>query len=188
MLPWLAFSEAIGRAPHAVLEQRNLVKKLVFPVEILPVVQTVSGLVTSGFALLVFSAALLLIRHSLPATFLALPLIVVPQAMWTLGLAWLLAAIGVFFRDLTQIIGFVLTLLFFLTPICYPESALPKEALPVLTANPIYAFVQGYRNLLLDATLPSSASLVRIWLLSLGTMLFGYAVFHKLRRIFPDVI
>lgn len=188
MLPWLAFSETVGRSPHVIVEHRNFVKKLIFPVEILPVVQTISGLVTSGFALLVFVLALLAIKGAIPVTALALPLVVLPQAMLTLGVAWTLSALGVFLRDLTQIIGFVLTLVFFLTPICYPESALPPQAAGFLTASPIYGLVREYRHVLLEARWPGWLSLARLWLTGSIVFFLGYALFTKLRRTFADVV
>lgn len=188
MLPWLAFSETIGRSPHSIVEHRNFVKKLIFPVEIVPVVHTIAGLATSAFALLVFILALGFIRQAIPAAALALPLVLIPQALFTLGLAWCLSALGVFFRDLTQIMGFVLTLVFFLTPICYPESALPPAAASILTASPIYGFVRGYRQLLLDGTIPSIREIAILFAFGLGACFLGYAVFVKLRRSFADVI
>ena len=100
MLPWLAFSEAVGRAPYVILEYRNFVKKLVFPIETLPVNLVISGAVTevlrAGDLLRRHSAA----RHSIPVSVLWLPVLVVPQLLLTVGLCWFLAALGIFVRDL----------------------------------------------------------------------------------------
>jgi lipopolysaccharide transport system permease protein len=188
MIPWLAISETIGRAPNAILEHRNFVKKLIFPVEILPAVHTASGLAGSLFALSLFLIALISLREGgVPASTLALPLIAIPQAAFTLGLAWFLAALGVYFRDLAQIMGFVLTLVFFLTPICYPESALPPQA-DFLRASPIYAIVRGYRYLLLEGVVPSVPYILKLWAMAALVFFGGFAVFRKLRRSFADVI
>ena len=100
ILPWLAFSEAVGRSPHVMVEHRNFIKKLVFPVEILPVTQTISALVTQAFTLAIFVLALVIVRGSMPLTALFLPVLLVPQVMFTLGIAWFLSALGVFLRDL----------------------------------------------------------------------------------------
>ena len=128
MLPWLAFSEAAGRAPGVMLEHRNFVKKLVFAVETLPVNLVVAGLITELFAIVLFCVFLLAINHELPGALLWLPVLLIPQILFTAGVCWFLAALGVFVRDLGQIIGFLLTLWFFLTPICYPENKLPPAA------------------------------------------------------------
>lgn len=188
MLPWLPFSEAVGRAPHVILEHRNFVKKLVFPVETLCVNQVLAGLVTELFAFLVFTIALLLVRGTIAPTILWLPVLVIPQLLLTLGTSWFLAALGAFVRDLTQIIGFLLTLLFFLTPICYPETQLPKFAHAVLTKNPVYTLVRGYRAILLEGQAPAFHSMWKLWLLSLIVFLLGHTWFYKLRKSFADIV
>jgi lipopolysaccharide transport system permease protein len=188
MLPWLAISEAIGRAPHVIIEHRNFVKKLVFPVEVLPVTQVITGVVTQGFATIVFLLALFVIRGSIPATILSVPVILIPQVLFTLGLAWFLAALGVYLRDLGQVIGFLLTLWFFITPICYPEASLPPEAAGILSKNPVYVIVRAYRAIALEGVLPAWHTMWKLWLLSIATFLFGHAWFYKLRRSFADVI
>ncbi len=188
MLPWLPFSEAAGRAPHVMLEYRNFIKKLVFPVETLPVNQVIAGLVTEAFTLLVFLVFLLIARGSIPLTLLWLPVLLIPQLLFTLGVSWFLSALGVFVRDLGQVIGFLLTLWFFLTPICYPETQLPAAAAALLTKNPIYILVRGYRSILLESHAPELHSLWKLWLLSGVVFLLGHAWFHKLRSSFADVI
>src|SRR6185369_8127715 len=105
MLPWLAFSEAVGRSPSVMLEHRNFVKKLVFAVETLPVNLVVAGLVSELFAIVLYCVFLLVVHHPIPAAMLWLPLLMVPQLLFTAGLSWFLAALGVFVRDLGQILG-----------------------------------------------------------------------------------
>ena len=188
MLPWLAFSEAAGRAPTVMLEHRNFVKKLVFAVETLPVNLVAAGLVTEIFGLALFTAAFWAARGAVPASVLWLPALIVPQVLFTAGMCWFLAALGVFVRDLGQVIGFLLTLWFFLTPICYPEASLPAWALPVLSKNPLYVLVRGYRAVFLEAQAPAFGALWKLWLLSAVVFVGGHAWFYKLRKSFPDVI
>lgn len=188
MLPWLAFSEPAGRAPHVVLEHRNFVKKLIFPLETLPVNQVVAGLVTEMFAAAVFLVALLVIRGSVPMTVIWLPLLLVPQVLFTLGVCWFLAGLGVFVRDLGQIMGFLLTLWFFITPICYPESSLPGNALFILRKNPMYVLVRGYRAILLESHSPELLPVVKLWIVAAAVFFLGHAWFYKLRKSFADVI
>ena len=188
MLPWLAFSEAVGRAPTVMLEHRNFVRKLVFAVETLPVNLVAAGLVTECFAVILFCGVLLAVRHTVPATVLWLPMLLVPQILFTLGLSWFLAALGVFVRDLGQILGFLLTIWFFATPICYPEASLPASAIPLLSKNPIYVLVQGYRAILLGPAAPAPGPLWKLWLLSAAVFVLGHAWFYKLRKSFADLI
>lgn len=188
MLPWLAFSEPAGRAPHVVLEHRNFVKKLIYPLETLPVNQVVSGFVTELFAIAVFIGVLLVLRHRIPVTILWLPAIVIPQVLFTLGVCWLLAALGAFLRDLGQIMGFVLTLWFFLTPICYSEASLPAAALVILRKNPMYVLVRAYRSIFLEGHAPLPGPMLKFTLVAIVIFLLGHAWFYKLRKVFADVI
>ena len=188
MLPWLAISEAVGRSALVIVEHRNFVKKLLFPVEILPLNLVISGLMTELFALVVFLAGLLLARGGVPLTLLWLPAVLAPQILLTAGVCWFLAALGVYVRDLGQIIGFLLTLWFFLTPICYPDSQLPAPLAPYLAMNPAYVLVSAYRRIFLEARAPAWLPLVKLTALSLAACLFGHAWFYKLRRSFADVI
>jgi lipopolysaccharide transport system permease protein len=188
MLPWLAFSEAVGRAPYVILEYRNFVKKLVFPIETLPANLVISGAVTECFALLIFIAGILAARHSIPISVLWLPALVIPQLLLTLGLCWFLAALGIFARDLGTIMGFLLTLWFFLTPICYPEASLPPEALKLLALNPMLILVRSYRAIFLENRAPAIEPLAALWIASIAIAILGHAWFHRLRKNFADVI
>ncbi|MGD0497023.1 MAG: ABC transporter permease [Bryobacteraceae bacterium] len=191
MLPWLAVSEAASRAPAIVLEHRNFVKKLVFAVETLPVNLVAAGLISELFAIVLFGVFLLVLRGAVPITVLWLPMLVIPQILLTAGLCWFLAALGVFVRDLGQVIGFLLTIWFFLTPICYPEASLgslPHFATLLLSKNPMYVLVRGYRAILLGPQAPSLGSLWKLWLLSGVVFVLGHAWFFKLRKSFADII
>jgi len=189
MLPWLAFSEPVGRAASVILEHRNFVKKLVFPLDTLPVNQVVSGLVTELFGAGVFVAGLLIIRHTIPAAVLWLPVLLVPQLLFTLGVCWFLAALGVYMRDLGQIMALVLTLWFFITPICYPESQNLSPAIAaVMRQNPLYVLVRGYRAVFLEGHAPELLPLLKLWAIALALFFLGHVWFYRLRKSFADVI
>jgi lipopolysaccharide transport system permease protein len=189
MLPWLPFSEAVGRSPYVVIEHRNFVKKLVFPLETLPVNLVIAGVVTEAFALAIFIVGLVAARGSAPWSVLWLPALLVPQLLLAAGLCWFLSALGVFVRDLGQIIGFLLTLWFFLTPICYPESQkIPAAVANILSYNPILVLVRGYRAIFLEGHAPALGPLAALWIGSGLVALLGHAWFHRLRRSFADVI
>jgi lipopolysaccharide transport system permease protein len=187
MLPWLAFSEAVGRSPYVILEHRNFVKKLVFPLETLPANLVLSGLVTEAFLMLIFLVALLILRGGVPLAALWAPAVLLPQILLTLGVCWFLAALGVYARDLPQIAGFLLQLWFFLSPILYQESQLVRVA-PVLRFNPILTLVRAYRAMFLENRAPDFASLAGLAAVSAAVAILGHAWFHRLRKSFPDVI
>jgi len=188
MLPWLAFSEAAGRAPFTVIEHVAFVKKLVFPIEILPVNLSAAGLVTEAFALVIFAVFLAVIRHGVPLAIAWLPAILLPQVLFTMGIAWVMAAAGPYVRDLGQVNGFLLTLWFFVTPICYPENSLPASIAGILKLNPMYVFVRAYRNVFLEAGAPDLAPLLGVSAVSLLVFFAGHAFFYKLRKSFADIL
>ncbi|MBL8236542.1 MAG: ABC transporter permease [Bryobacterales bacterium] len=188
MLPWLAISEAVGRAPNVILEHRNFVKKLVFPVEILPANLVFSGLVSSGLALIVYLFFLMATREHIPPEALWLPVVLVPQAVFTLGVCWAWAGLGLFARDLAQVNGFLLTLVFFLTPICYPMEKLPARAVTILQKSPVYKLVGEYRLLFISESAPDWMVMGQLMGMSLVIFYLGYGVFRKLRPSFPDVL
>jgi lipopolysaccharide transport system permease protein len=188
MLPWLAFSEAAGRSPYVILEYRTFVKKIVFPLETLPINLVISGAVTEAFGLVIFMIGLFAVRGAIPVSVVWLPVLLIPQILFTAGLCWILAATGVYVRDLGQVTGYLLTLWFFLTPICYPESSLPAGALPVLRLNPIFVLVRAYRAVFLENQAPSMRGVIGLWIVGAVVAILGYAWFHRLRKNFADVI
>lgn len=188
MMPWLAFSDAVARAPGILIEHRNFIRKLVFPVATLPVNLVVTGLVTEFFGIVLLVTGLLTVRGHVSASVLYLPLLVIPQVLFTAGLCWFLAAMGAFVRDLAQIIGYLLTIWFFVTPICYPESKIPPFAVQLLAFNPMYVLVRNYRRVLLESSAPNWHALAWTTAASIVVFLAGHAWFRKLRRSFADLI
>jgi lipopolysaccharide transport system permease protein len=188
MMPWLAFSEAVARSSTIIVEYRNFVKKLVFPIETLPVNLVIGGLVSEAFALLIFVIGLLIARGSVPASIIWLPVLLIPQMLITAGICWFLAATGVFLRDLGQIMGFVLTLWFFITPICYPEASIPGGAAQILALNPIFWLVKAYRAVFLENRAPDLMTLLELTVGGAVVALLGYGWFARLRKSFADVI
>lgn len=187
MVPWLAFSEALARSPYLLIEYRTFVKKIRFPIETLPVVVTLSGLITSATACILYLIALASIGRA-HWTALWLPVLLIPQVLLTLGLSWLLSAAGPYVRDLVQVIGIFLTLWFFMTPICYAESALPPQAWALLRWNPMLHLVRAWRAVLLEGHAPEPIALAKLWLIGIFASFAGFVVFYKLKKSIPDVI
>ncbi|WP_031497632.1 ABC transporter permease [Bryobacter aggregatus] len=188
MLPWLAMNESLARAANTTLEHRNLITKVIFPVEVLPVNLTLSGMVTGLTASVLFLFVLLATRGSIPITVLWLPVLWIPQFFLTAGLCYLLAAAGAFVRDLIYVMGLLLTMWFFLTPICYPETSLPAAVLPVLGKNPLYILVRAYRAIFIGGTSPEWIALGKLSAASLLVFYAGFAVFRRARKGFADVL
>jgi lipopolysaccharide transport system permease protein len=160
----------------------------VFSVATLPVNLVAAGLVTECVAVVLFCLFLIGTGRPVPSSVAWLPLLVVPQILFTAGLSWFLAALGVFVRDLGQILGFVLTIWFFATPICYPENQVPAAAAAILTKNPIYVLVRGYRATLIEGHAPAWGSMWKFWVLAGAVFVVGHACFYKLRKSFADLM
>jgi lipopolysaccharide transport system permease protein len=180
-------ADVLGRAPMAVLSQPSFVTKVVFPLEILPVVPVCSALIQAAinFALLL---AALAATAGLPATALWLPLVLAPVAVLLLGLSWFLAALGVYVRDVAHVMNMVLTAALFLSPVFYPLSRLPRTFQQVLLFNPLTIPVEATRAALIGATAPDPAMLGAFALVSLGVCAAGFAWFQKTRKGFADVL
>lgn len=188
LLPWNAFAEGLNRSTGVILENANLIKRAVFPSEILPVYPVIAGIVTEliGFAILV--AALLLTGHPIRPAVLLLPVILLLQVVLTTGLAWIIAGTTVFVRDLGQILGVMLTLGIFLTPIFYPPSVVPQGMRIFLAVNPMYAMVEAYRSLILKGQFPAWGSVALLASIGMVVFLVGYRVFTRMQPAFADVL
>lgn len=188
LLPWNAFAEGLHRSTGVILENANLIKRAVFPSEILPVYPVIAGIVNEliGFGILL--AALLLTGHSISPVMLLLPAILLLQVMLTTGLAWIVAGTTVFIRDLGQMLGVMLTLWVFLTPIFYPPSVVPQRMRVLLVVNPMYALVEAYRSLILKGQLPAWGSVALLASISVVAFAVGYRVFTRMQPAFADVL
>jgi lipopolysaccharide transport system permease protein len=182
------FAECINRAPSLILSNVNYVKKVVFPLEILPWVAMGSSLFHSLISLGVWFIFYLIFFGIPHSSALLIPLIVIPLVLFTMGLSWLLASLGVYLRDVTQIVNILTTILMFLSPIFYPVSALPPEYRPLLQLNPLAAVIEQARGVLIWNKMPD-------WPYYAGYLFFtaciawlGFAWFQKTRKGFADVL
>ena len=182
------FSECINRAPGLILSNVNYVKKVVFPLEILPWVVLGSAMFHALISLLVWLMAYGVLFGVPHPTVLLLPLIVLPLVLLVMGVSWGLASLGVYLRDVSQFIGMLTSVLMFLTPIFYPVNSLPEKYRPFLLANPLTPAVEMTRDVLFWGRVPDLAML---GLYALGTLLvawLGFAWFQKTRKGFADVL
>ena len=188
LLVFNLFSECIARAPSLILSNANYVKKVVFPLEVLPWVALGSALfhLLIGFGvILVF---IVLAGMPLHLSALLFPFVLLPLVPMIMGLSWLLSSVGVFFRDIGQIIGMALTALMFLSPIFYPTSALPESLQGLLYWNPLTFVIEQSRNVLIWGILPDFDSLVIYSLVSLFVAWLGLLAFKAMRSGFADVL
>jgi lipopolysaccharide transport system permease protein len=182
------FSEVLNRAPSLILSNVNYVKKVVFPLEILPVIAMGAALFHSLISLSVLLAAFVLFNGYLHWTVIFAPLIFLPLVIVTLGLAWALAALGVFLRDVGQTIGIITTVLLFLSPVFYPVTAVPEQFRPFIMANPLTFIIEQAREVLIWGHAPDWIGLGIYTAAAIVVAWAGYALFQKTRKGFADVL
>mgnify|MGYP001611073039 FL=1 len=182
------FSECLSRSPGLVLANVNYVKKVIFPLEILPLVSLGSALFHAGISFLVLFTFMLVIDHPIHWTLIFLPIILLPLLLLILGLSWMLASIGVYVRDIGQFIGLILTMLLFLSPIFYPASALPESVRDYLFLNPLSFVIEQARAVTLYGQLPDWSGLVVYYMLASIVAWAGLIWFMKTRKGFADVL
>jgi len=182
------FSEVLNRAPSLILANVNYVKKVIFPLEILPVISMGAALFHSLISLGVLLIAFVLFNGFLHWTIIFTPLIFLPLIIVTLGLAWMLAAIGVFLRDVGQTISIITTVLMFLSPVFYPVTAVPEKFRPFIMANPLTFIIEQARDVLIWGHLPNWFGLGMYTLAAVVVAWAGFALFQKTRKGFADVL
>jgi lipopolysaccharide transport system permease protein len=188
LIVYSLFAECVNRAPGLIVSHSNYVKKVVFPLVILPWVIMGSALFHAAVSISVLLLFHLVLHLSIPWTAIALPVILLPLVLLTMGIAWFLASCGVFLRDVGQTVGLLTTALLFMSPVFYPITALPKPFRSYLWLNPLTFIIEQSRGALLWGTVPNWHGL---GLYCTGSMLvawLGLYWFQKTRTGFADVL
>ena len=189
LLPWIAFTGGLSQSATSVLNQPNLVKKVVFPLALLPLVPILSTFIESAFGLMALIVLVAVSSQTLHATLVLLPLIWLPQLLLTAGLVYLAAGFTVFLRDIPQTLGMVLNLWFYMTPIVYPASVIPEQFRGwVFWLNPLAAIGEIYRDLVLVGEVQHWGEWGIASAISLVVFLLGVWCYQRLRPAFADVL
>lgn len=181
-------AENLMRAPGLILQHANYVKKVIFPLEILPVVMLLSVLFHTIISFLVLILAFIIFNGIPHWTIVLAPLIFLPLIIFTVSASWFLSALGVYMRDIGQIIGIVSTLLLFLAPVFYPLSALPPEFQHIVMLNPLTFIIEESRTVIIWGGMPDYKGLMIYTVASLVFLWMSYIWFQKTRKGFADVI
>ncbi|MDR3089934.1 MAG: ABC transporter permease [Desulfobulbaceae bacterium] len=182
------FAECVNRAPGIIPANANYVKKVIFPLEILSVVNLGNALFHAAISFFVWFIACVILRGLPSASFLLLPLLLVPLVFTTMGISWFLASLGVFLRDVTQIISVATTALLFLTPIFYSAANLPPNYQKFMLLNPLTPIIEQSRGVMLFNMMPDWRMFGVNLLASLIVAACGFAWFQKTRKGFADVL
>jgi lipopolysaccharide transport system permease protein len=182
------FSECIMRAPTIILTNVNYVKKVTFPLEILPIVNLGAACFHLLISLMVWLLFYLIFFGIPPVTIALFPLILLPLLMFILGVSWFLASLGVYLRDVSQVTGLVVTALMFISPIFFPLSALPEQYQKILILNPLAQEIEMMRGALILGNAPSWPNLFLFLVIGSLVAFLGFAWFQKTRKGFADVM
>lgn len=182
------FSEIMNRAPGLITSNANYVKKVVFPIEILPIVATAVALFHSLISLAVLVVAFVCFNGYIHPTAIFILLILLPLVVISTGIAWILASIGVFLRDVGQTVGIITSVLMFLSPVFYPINVVPDRFRFLIMLNPLTFIIEQARDVLVWGHMPNWIGLGGYALAAVITAWIGYAWFQKTRKGFADVL
>lgn len=182
------FAECVNRAPRLILDQPFLVKKVLFPLEVLSWINVLAALANLGIALVLLLVLSALAHRGLDWTVIALPLVWLPLLPLCLGLGWLLAGIGTYVRDVGQLLSMIVSLLMFLSPIFFPVEALPAAAKPWMFLNPLALIITQTRQVLLEGLWPDWSEIAIHLIACSAIAVCGAAFFRAVRRGFADVV
>lgn len=189
LIPWIAFTSGFILSATSVIGQPNLVKKVVFPLALLPLVPILAAFVESTFGLVLLIAFVGFSSQTVHSTLWLLPLVWIPQLLLTAGFGYLTAGLTVFLRDIPQTIGVILNLWFYVTPIVYPASIIPEPfRVWVFWLNPLAAIAEVYRDLILSGEIRYGGEWAVASIVSVVVFCLGFFVYKRLRPAFADVL
>lgn len=188
--PWFFFSETLPAIANSITGNAHLVKKTIFPTEVLPLVHITAGLIPHLIFMLVVAGLLVYFKIPLSVERLLAVYYLICTATLLLGLGWLLSALQVFYRDVAQALTIILNLWFWATPIVWSKTIVPQAYSGFLSLNPVFYIVEGYRGLLIynTTTWPTTQETICFWAVTLTVLFTGIYVFRRLKPEFADVL
>jgi lipopolysaccharide transport system permease protein len=186
ILPWTWFQSSLLAASGTIVESRELVKQVGFPVAVLPTISIISQLVHFLLALPILGAFLIADGYHFSAALLALPLVILIQFVFSVSLAYMFATIQVTFRDIQYLLGIGLFLMFYLTPVFYDGTTVPARFQLIYQLNPMTHLLHAYRSIFISAKFPDAQPLLILSAVSVGILSAGYAVFLRARDRFVE--
>ena len=182
------FNEVLNRSPSVILSNINLVKKVIFPLEILPLIPIGAALFHSLISILVLLIFFMIIKGFIYWTVIFFPLVFFPLLVVVLGLSWILSSVGTYLRDIAQVTSLTTTILMFISPIFYPITAVPERFRPFIMLNPVTFIIEQSRNVLIFGILPDWKGLCIYALLAIIIAWIGFFWFQNTREGFADVL
>ena len=184
LIPWTFFTASISQSAYTIIANGNIVKKVYFPREILPISIVTSAMVNFLISTIIIVAFCLLYGLGLTKYVIFFPIILVIQYILQLGIAFVLSACTVYFRDLEHFIQIILQVMFYATPIVFSRESIPEAFRPIINLNPMAHIINGYRDIFYYQQLPDFKSLGMLFILSIAVCIIGYFIFKKLQKGF----
>ncbi len=188
LLPWTAFSEGFSTSTVLIRGNANLVKRVVFPLEVLPFVQTLVSVIQQCIGFLILLPLAWIINHNLSWNLFYVPIILFFQILLFTGINWFWTSLSVFIPDLKQVTQLLLSLLMFLTPIFYPKETIPQWAMPLFNINPLSMVIDLYRRAFLTGEVITSGEIISTGLVSMIIFLLGRYWFIHTKKGFADIL
>ncbi len=188
LLPFLAYSQALRAGAGVIRRNSDLVKGVVFPLEILPLTAVITSLIQNTLGVGALMLVLGVLEHRLHWTVILLPLVMVPQLLFTLGLSYLMSAAGTYVPDVRETLRAVVRATFFITPILWPAGRVPEDWKFLVDYNPLAFLVNAYRDLILEGELPGVMGAVYFSLFAAALFAVGFMVFNRVKHNFADLL
>lgn len=188
LIPFLAFNDTLSKSMNSIRSNLALVKKVVFPLEILPLTRAVTVQIDKVFGLVALIFIVVLMEHRLNWTILFLPLLIALQLVFSIGLSYLFAVIGTYLPDIRETLRVFIRGMFFVTPIIWTPDRLPSNLRWVADYNPLAFLVEAYRDLVLEGTFPALSTTLWFSLFAVALLAGGFFIFARTKQNFADLI
>lgn len=188
IIPWTFFSIAINKSAFTMIENGNIIKKVYFPREILPISVVLSGLVNFFISCIIILLFCIFGGLGISWHLILLPFIAILQSLFSLGLVFALSAINIYIKDTEYIVQFILNMVFYATPILYQASLFPKKLRWVIDINPLGGMIEAYRDIFMLHRVPPASSLIYLTIISIVVFFIGLAIFRKLEKGFAEEV
>ncbi|MDA8233794.1 MAG: ABC transporter permease [Clostridia bacterium] len=186
LLPWMFFSTSVLISTGSIVNNGNLIKKIYFPREILPISVAITGLVNFLLSLIILVPALLFFKMEITVAIFTLPVIIVLQLIMVLGFTLFVSSLNVYFRDLEHILGVLMTAWFYVTPIIFPLQMVPTKFLWLVKLNPVAPLMFAYQDIFYYGVVPKWESLGNVFIFSVASLMIGMLTFGYLKRNFAE--
>lgn len=187
LVPWMFFASSVQDGSTAIIREKDMVKKIYFPREVMPIATVTSGFVNMLLTFIVIFIVLIISGKGInPVALLCLPFVMIVEYILCLGIAMIVAALTVYFRDLQYILGIFTMALQYMTPVMYGSEMVPDWAMPIFQANPMTPIIEMYRQILYYKEVPEMLSLLYVLALGIIFIVFGFFCFNKLQKGFAE--